>query len=82
MAVNNGKKSCARPIGETPDQFTLTLPSPSPRILIYAIGGNSPYDNKVPNTKSGFVIPEIPLGTIFGMASMLGSAVLMKLRKR
>ena len=71
-----------RPIGETPDTFTLTLPSTSPRMLIYAIGGNSPFDNKVPNTRPGFVIPEFPLGTLSSIATLLGSYALLRRKKK
>ena len=70
-----------RAIDETPDTFTVTLPTTSPRMLIYAIGGNSPYDNRVPNTIPGFVVPEFPLGTLSGLATMFGSYVLMKRKK-
>ena len=71
----------SHPIGETPDTFTVTLPSSSPRMLIYAIGGNSPYDNRVPQTRPGFVVPEVPIGTLLSLATMLGSMVVMKRRK-
>jgi hypothetical protein len=70
-----------QPITQTPDTFTLTLPSTTPRMLIYAIGGNSPFDNKVPPTRPGFVIPEIPLGTISSIAAMVGSLLVVKRNK-
>ncbi|MFC1802860.1 hypothetical protein ACFL0D_02715 [Thermoproteota archaeon] len=71
-----------RPIDETPDTFTVSLPSNSPRMLIYAIGGNSPFDNKVPPTRPGFVIPELPLGTLSSIATMIGSYVLLRRKKK
>lgn len=47
---------------ESHTSFTVTLPSTSPRMLVYALGkiegGSALYDNRVPPTMPGFVVPE------------------------
>ena len=54
---------------------TITVPSTSPRVLVYAFG----VDSKVPPTRPGFVIPEFGIGTIAALGSMV---VALLLRKR
>jgi len=41
--------------------FTVDLPSTEPRMLVYALGksnGSTLFDNKVPPTRPGFMVPE------------------------
>jgi hypothetical protein len=50
------------PITETPQAFTVTLPSTQPRMLVYALGKideSTVFNNRVPPTKPGFVVPEV-----------------------
>lgn len=51
------------PIVTSPAQtFEVTLPSTNPRMLVYALGktkGSDLFNNKVPPTIPGFVIPEL-----------------------
>ena len=52
----------ASPITQTHQTFTVTLPSTNPRMLVYAIGknnGSTLFNNKVPPTIPGFVVPEL-----------------------
>jgi len=56
----------------TPVEFTVTLPSDDPRLMIYVLGktGDSQvFNNRVPPTQPGFVVPEI--ATIFITASSM-----------
>jgi len=56
------------PLTGVPQEFTVTLPSTEPRMLVYALGKTAHseiselFNNKVPPTIPGFVVPE--LGTI------------------
>ena len=56
------KSFLSGPITTTPTEFNITLPSTSPRMLVYALGKSSPtadlFDMKVPNTLPGLVVPE------------------------
>ena len=48
-------------ITQTPTPFTIILNSESPKMLVYILGetsGSSLFDNRVPPTIPGFVIPE------------------------
>lgn len=51
------------PINQTPQEFTVTLPSTDPRMLVYIIGMSSAtgnlFDMKVPPTMPGFVVPDL-----------------------
>jgi len=52
----------AGPITHIPQSFTVTFESTHPRMLVYAIGksGSSTlFNNKVPPTIPGFVLPEL-----------------------
>jgi len=55
-------------------KLTVTVPSTSPRVLVYVFGDES----KVPNSRPGFVIPEFALGTIMAVASMMAALSLRK----
>ena len=80
------------PIFDLPDDklttkganVTITLHSSAPRMLVYALGKQEQestlYDVSVPPTKPGFVIPEIPLGTLMGLASMMAALILLAKR--
>ena len=64
----------AGPITQTPQTFIVTLPSTAPKMLVYAIGKSSTeYDNRVPNTIPGFVVPEpLPIGITLASFAALG----------
>jgi hypothetical protein len=64
----------AGPITQTPQTFNVTLTSTATRLLVYAIGKSSTeYDNRVPNTIPGFVVPEpLPLGLTLASFAALG----------
>lgn len=53
----------SRPVDNTKQEFTVTLPSTSPRMLVYAIGKSNPnsnvFDVRVPPSIPGFVIPDL-----------------------
>jgi hypothetical protein len=66
----------AGPITHTPQSFTVTFTSTHPRMLVYALGksGSSTlFDNKVPPTIPGFVLPELgPVVLALASFSALG----------
>ena len=73
-------------LGEDKVSITVTCPSNDPKMLVYILGKSSDsessgelYDLRVPPTIPGFVVPEIPLGTISAIATMMG-ALYTKLR--
>jgi hypothetical protein len=48
-------------ITDIPKQFTVTLESSAPRMLVYVLGktgGSEDFNNRVPPTNPGFMIPE------------------------
>lgn len=53
---------------------TISVPSESPRVLVYAFG----VDSKVPPTRPGFIIPEFGIGTIAALGSMVAALFLRK----
>jgi len=57
------KPFLSNPLTGTPQTFTGTLPSSHPRMLVYALGktarASNLFDNKVPPTRAGFVVPEL-----------------------
>jgi hypothetical protein len=58
------------------ETITVTLPSTDPEMLVYIMGKSDDaclIDMRVPPTIPGFVVPEIPLGTIMGLATMLAA---------
>jgi len=65
----------------------VTLPSSSPRMLVYVLGKTSNpeppdlFNNKVPPTIPGFMVPEIPLGTITALLSTLAALALFTARR-
>ncbi len=56
--------------------ITVSLSSDAPEMLVYILG-KSPdsevFDMGVPPTIPGFVVPEIPFGTIIGLVSMIAA---------
>jgi len=82
-------------LNRTKREFTVTLPSISPRMLVYALGKigeydksggvicpspTAPFDNRVPPTQPGLVIPE--LAVMFLIASSFGAFALYSLRRK
>ena len=53
----------SNPINSTPQTFIVTLPSTSPRMLVYVLGSSSEnpgvLDMFVPPTQPGFVVPDL-----------------------
>jgi hypothetical protein len=74
----------AGPITETPQNFTVTLESTDPRMMVYALGkdeGDELFTNKVPPTQPGFVVPEVAT-VLLAAASLSALGVYTLLRKR
>ena len=70
-------------ITETAQTFTVTLPSTDPRMLVYAYGkskGSDDFNNVVPNSRPGFVIPEVPLGPAVSLLAMFAALVALSRR--
>jgi len=66
-----------------PQEFTVTLPSSDPRMLVYAIGkseGSDLWDNKVPPTIPGFVVPE--LGPVLLATASFGALAVYAIKRR
>jgi len=76
------------PITGTPQNFTVNLSSAAPRMLVYVLGklpGSDVFDNfvrKVPPTAPGFIIPEIPFGTIAAFIVMFGALTIFAIKKK
>jgi len=74
----------AGPITDTPQTFTVDLPSTDPRMLVYALGKGSKstglFDFKVPPTIPGFVVPE--LGTMLLVLASLSAFALYAVKRR
>ena len=78
------------PITGTPQNFTVTLSSTDPRMLVYVLGkteeSNGEFDNfisrKVPPTNPGFIVPEVPFGTIAVFLAMLGALGVIAIKKK
>jgi hypothetical protein len=70
--------------GET-YELTVYLDSDAPKMLVYVMGKSSEcseeYDMSVPPTIPGFVVPEVPIGTLLTLVTMVGTAGLYKYRK-
>lgn len=80
---------------QTPQEFTVTVPAPNPRMLVYALGkigqynnpggiicpgSAAPFNNRVPPTKPGLVIPE--LATILLATASFGALALYAIRRK
>jgi len=71
----------------SPVTITVTLPSDSPRMLVYILGKTSNphpsdlFNNKVPPTIPGLVVPETPWGTITALVSTLAALALFTVKR-
>lgn len=77
----------SNPITQTKQEFTVTLPSTSPRMLVYALGKtqnsdlfDNMFNNRVPPTQPGFVVPE--LGPALLAASSFSAFVLYTIKRK
>lgn len=70
-------------ITETPTEFTVMLPSDSPRMMVYALGKaeetDTLFSNRVPPTQPGFVIPEV--GTLLMALASLSAFVIYGIKR-
>jgi hypothetical protein len=74
----------AGPITETPQSFTVVLPSTEPKMLVYALGKSGEttvFNNRVPPTIPGFVVPE-PAVVILLITSLSAFAVYAVKRRK
>jgi hypothetical protein len=65
--------------------ITITMSCEDPKMLVYIMGKSgcsSKFDMCVPPTIPGFVIPEVPMGTLMALASMIGTVGIYKLRRK
>ena len=70
-------------ITQTKQEFTVTLPSSDPRMLVYAIGKTGEtelFNNRVPPTMAGFVVPE--LGPVLLALASFSAFALFAIRRR
>jgi len=68
---------------QTKQEFTVTLPSTDARMLVYAIGKTGEtelFNNRVPPTKAGFVVPE--LGPVLLALASFSAFALFAIRRR
>lgn len=66
-------------------EISVGLASESPEMLVYILGKSDcggDYDMRVTPTDPGFVIPEVPIGTLLSALTMLGAAGLFKLKQK
>jgi len=78
------------PLTGIPQNFTVNLSSTDPRMLVYVLGkteeGSEVFDNyitrKVPPTAPGFIVPEIPFGTIAAFIVMFGALTIFAIKKK
>ncbi|MHA2169708.1 MAG: hypothetical protein ACXAB7_07420 [Candidatus Kariarchaeaceae archaeon] len=72
------------PLTSEKETITISLHSSNPEMLVYILGKHeeeaTEYDDRVPPTIPGFVVPEIPLGTLMGLASMFAALALLSKR--
>ncbi len=81
------KPFLSEPLTTSSQKFTITLPPISnPRVLVYALGKTAQsgvpelFNNKVPPTIPGFVVPE--LGTILLAAASFAALALYSVKRR
>jgi hypothetical protein len=70
-------------ITQTKQEFTVTLPSTDARMLVYAIGKTGEtelFNNRVPPTMAGFVVPE--LGPVLLALASFSAFALFTIRRR
>ena len=73
----------AAPITNTPQSFTVAFTSTHSRMLVYAVGksgSSNLYDNKVPPTIPGFVVPEV--GPVLLALASFGALGLYAFKRR
>jgi len=71
------------PLTHDHQEFSVALSSTSPRMLVYAlgkIGDSTLFNNKVPPTRPGFVVPE--LGTALMLIASFSAFALYTLKRR
>ena len=72
------------PLTSENETIIISLHSSNPKMLVYVLGKHeaeaSEFDDRVPPTIPGFVVPEIPLGTLMGLVSMFAALVLLAKR--
>ena len=77
------KPFLAGPLTHDHQEFSVELSTTSPRMLVYAlgkIGDSTLFNNKVPPTRPGFVVPE--LGTGLMLIASFGAFALYALKRR
>ena len=66
-------------------EITVTLESSAPKMLVYLLGAScddaTEFDMNVPNTIPGFVVPEVPLGTIVTLITMVAAVSVYRIKK-
>lgn len=70
-------------ITQIKQEFTVTLPSSDPRMLVYALGKTGEtelFTNRVPPTMAGFVVPE--LGPVLLALASFSAFALFAIRRR
>jgi len=70
-------------ITDSPAQFTVDLDSSAPRMLVYVLGkteGSQEFDNRVPPTQPGFMIPEP--ATIAAVATSFVALAVYAIRRK
>jgi hypothetical protein len=75
------------PLTTTPVNITVSEEGcPHPRMLVYLLGrsedGADLFDMRIPPTEAGFVVPEIPVGSILAAATMFTALGLYAYKKR
>jgi hypothetical protein len=71
------------PLTHDHQEFSVALSSASPRMLVYAIGKTEEstlFNNKVPPTRPGFVVPE--LGTALMLVASFSAFAMYALKRR
>ena len=69
------------PLNGTKQTLTITLESGSPEMLVYILGksgSDESFSIRVPPTIPGFVVPELPIGAIGSIVTMLGAYIAKK----
>jgi hypothetical protein len=74
------------PLTSTHQEITVTVDSTEIRMLVYLLGkstdGAELFDQRIPPTPSGFVIPQIPFGTIAAAGAMFAALGIFAYKKK
>ena len=74
------------PLTSSAESITVTVDSTNVRMLVYLLGKSEDncdlFDMRIPPTPSGFVIPQIPLGTIAAAAAMFAALGVFAYKKK